>query len=119
MVYNEGCMKPVETTQDIPLAQWEDGTIQVKDSRVTLDSVVRQFKLGETAEQIQHSFPSLGLREVHGAVYYCLENTDSVEEYLRHHDQAVEEGQRFLESHFDTRGLRGKILTRRSQLLRK
>jgi uncharacterized protein (DUF433 family) len=112
-------MKAVETSQAIPLVQWEDGTIRVKGSRVTLDSIVRQFKLGETAEQIQHSFPSLSLREIYGAIYYYLENTDAVEEYLRQQDQVAEEGQHFIESHFDTRELRARILARRSQLVRK
>jgi uncharacterized protein (DUF433 family) len=110
-------MKAVETSRATPLAQWEDGTIRVKGSRVTLDSIVRQFKLGETAEQIQHSFPSLGLREIYGAIYYYLENTDAVEEYLRRQEQAAEEGERFIESHFDTTDLRTRILARNAHRL--
>ena len=84
----------------------------VKGLKVTLDSIVRQFKLGETAGQIQHSFPSLSLREIYGAIYYCLENTEAVEEYLRQQEQAEEEGERFIESHFDTTDLRARILAR-------
>jgi hypothetical protein len=76
-------------------------------------AIVRQFKLGETAEQLQHSFPSLSLREIYGAIYYYLENTDAVEDYLRRQEQAAEEGERFIESHFDTADLRAKILARR------
>src|SRR5215467_10106623 len=106
-------MKAVETTQATPLAQWEDGSIRVKGSRVTLDSIVQQFKLGETAEQIQHSFPSLSLREIYGAIYYYLENSESVEEYLRQQEDAAQEGRRFIETHFETKDLREKILARR------
>jgi len=112
-------MARLETNQAVPLDQWEDGTIRVKGSRVTLDSIVRQFKLGETAEQIQHSFPSLSLREIYGAIYYYLENTEAVEDYLRQQEDAAQEGRRFVETHFDTKDLREKILARRSQLARK
>jgi uncharacterized protein (DUF433 family) len=112
-------MVSVETSQAVPLTQWEDGTIRVKGSRVTLDSIVRQFKLGETAEQIQHSFPSLSLREIYGAIYYYLENTESAEEYLQQREDVAQEGRRFVETHFDTKDLREKVLARRAQLVRK
>lgn len=109
-----------QTTQAVPLTQWEDGTIRVRGSRVTLDSIVRQFKLGATAEQIQHSFPSLSLREIYGAIYYYLENTEAIEAYLRQQEEAEEEGRRFIETHFDSKDLREKVLARRrSQLVRK
>ena len=72
-------MTTIEASQTVPLRQWDDGTIRVKGSRVTLDSIVRLFKLGETAEQIQHSFPSLSLREIYGTIYYYLENTVDLE----------------------------------------
>lgn len=112
-------MLSVETTHVVPLTEWEDGTIRVKGSRVTLDSIVRQFKLGATAEQIQHTFPSLSLREIYGAIYYYLENTEGVEAYLREQEKAAEEGRRFIETHYDTKDLRERILERGSQLVRK
>src|SRR5215469_115093 len=112
-------MVEVQTHQVVPLSQWQDGTIRITGSRVTLDSIVRQFKLGETAEQIQHSFPSLGLREIYGAIYYYIENTESVEQYLRRQEDAAEEGRRFVETHFDTKNLRERIIARRSRLVRR
>jgi len=112
-------MVEVQTHQVVPLSLWKDGTIRITGSRVTLDSIVRQFKLGETAEQIQYSFPSLSLREIYGAIYYYLENTESVEEYLSRQEAAAEEGRRFVETHFDTKNLRERILARRSRLVRK
>src|SRR5262245_41348978 len=112
-------MTTIEESQTVPLSLWDDGTIRVKGSRVTLDSIVRLFKLGETAEQIQHSFHSLSLREIYGTIYYYLENTDSIEEYLNQQGNAEQEGRRFIESHFDTKSLREKILARRNELARK
>lgn len=111
-------MIKLETTLNVPLAQWEDGSIRITGSRVTLDSILRQFKLGATAERIQDSFPSLTLPEIYGAIFYYLENIEAVEEYLRQRDEAAEEGKRFIEPHFDTKALRERILARRAQLAR-
>ena len=32
-------------SQHVPLTQWEDGTIRIAGTRVTLDVIVRQFTL--------------------------------------------------------------------------
>ena len=71
-------MTTLENSQAVPLTVWEDGSIRVAGSRVTLDSVVQEFKLGATAEQVLHSFPSVTLREVYGAIFYYLNNTEAV-----------------------------------------
>ncbi len=104
---------------NFPLTEWDDGTIRIIGSRVTLDSIIRHFKLGQTAEQIQHNFPSLNLREIYGAIYYYLENTDSVEQYLTQQQEAAQQGRNFIDSNFDTASLRQRILARRSRLLKK
>jgi hypothetical protein len=33
----------LEATQNVPLTQWEDGTISIVGTRVTLDVIVKQF----------------------------------------------------------------------------
>ncbi len=78
-------------TLPAPLNAWEDGTIRVGSSRVLLDLVVYHFKQGATAEQIQHSFPSVNLRDVYGAVFYYLEHTEEVETYLANQETQAEE----------------------------
>jgi len=108
-------MVAITATLITPLTQWEDGTIRVKGSRVTLDSIVHQFKLGATAEQILYSFPSLTLRDIYGAILYYLENPETVEAYLCEQEEAAEAGRRFIETHFDTQALRERMLARRNQ----
>jgi uncharacterized protein (DUF433 family) len=110
-------MITVEKTQAIPLTIWEDGSIRVTGSRVTLDSIVHEFKLGATAEQVLHSFPSVSLREIYGAIFYYLNNTEDVEEYFRQREKGAEETRRFIESHMDTKALRARILARRNQMV--
>ena len=113
MLYNQVAMT-LELAQTVPLTQWEDGSIRITGSRVTLDSVVHNFKLGATAESIQDSFPSLTLRDIYGALFYYLENTEAVESYLSRQDESAAEGRRFIEQHFDTEPLRARILARRA-----
>lgn len=43
--------------ETVPLAQWEDGSIRVGGTRVTLDTVVARFKVGDTPEDIHDGFP--------------------------------------------------------------
>lgn len=111
-------MIKLEATQDAPLTMDEDGTIRIAGSRVSLDALVRQFKLGATAEQIQEDFPSLTLREVYGAIYYYLDQVEAVEEYLRQREQDAAETRRFIDEQPGSRALRARITARR-QVLKK
>jgi uncharacterized protein (DUF433 family) len=76
-------MMTLETTQTVPLTLTEDGTIRIKGSRVSLDSIVYHFKLGATAEQIAHKFPALELADIYAAITYYLNHRETVDEYLR------------------------------------
>ncbi len=106
-------MVALETTQAVPLSLGEDGTIRISGSRVTLDSVVHQFKNGATAEQIQDDFPSLPLRDIYGALAYYLQHTQAVEDYLRQQEQAATQTRIQIESNQDTRALRERLRRRR------
>jgi len=76
-----------DTTQVAPLTFWEDGSIRIGSSRVTLDCIVHEFASGSTGEQIQDDFPTLSLREIYGAVSYYLDHEHQVEDYLQRRDQ--------------------------------
>jgi len=110
-------MNRLETTQNAPLTLGQDGTIRISGSRISLDLIVYQFKLGATAEQIQEDFPSLTLREIYGAIYYYLDREVAVENYLRQQEQAAAETRRFLASHADSAALRERIHARRQQMI--
>jgi uncharacterized protein (DUF433 family) len=91
-------MPNLATSLPALLRTWNDGTIRVGGSRVLLDLVVYHFKQGATAEQIQHSFPSLTLREVYAAIYYYLEHAEEVEEYLAVQERQAEEVEQIVRS---------------------
>ncbi len=67
----------------MPLAQDADGTVRVTGSRVTLDTVVSAFKRGNTAEQIQDSFPSLTLSQIYGVISRYIDHQEEADEYLK------------------------------------
>src|SRR5713226_1297358 len=81
-------MVALEETISTPLVITEQGTIRVKGSRVSLDSIIYHFKLGATAEQIVQSFPSLSLGDVYSSIAYCLTHRQQIEEYLQQETEA-------------------------------
>jgi len=60
----------------------EGGTLRVGNSRVSLDSVVYEFNRGENVIQIQESFSSLSLADIHAAIAYYLHNKEKVDKYI-------------------------------------
>lgn len=80
-------MITLETTQNVPLIQTENGTIRVTGSRVGLEAVVYQYEQGNNAEQIHESFPSLKLADIHAVISYYLNHHEQVNEYLRDQEE--------------------------------
>lgn len=111
-------MADLATTLPALLKAWEDGTIRVGSSRVLLDLVVHHFKQGATTEQVQHSFPSLTLREVYGAIHHYLEHTEEVETYLADQERQAEEIERIVRSTQDTTSMQKRLEERRARLFK-
>jgi uncharacterized protein (DUF433 family) len=97
----------------MPLTQWEDGTIRISGTRVTLDVIIHQFKLGATAEQIHDSFPAASLQDIYGAIYYYLTHTEAVNVYMREQQKAAADTRQWAESQPGNRRLRERLLARR------
>jgi len=111
-------MAKLKTNLPALLTTWDDGTIRVGSSRVLLGLVVHHFKQGATAEQIQHSFPSLTLREVYGAIYYYLEHAEEVEAYLAGQERQADEVERTVRTAQTSNSLQKRLEERRAHLYR-
>ncbi|HZS45316.1 MAG TPA: DUF433 domain-containing protein [Blastocatellia bacterium] len=111
-------MVRLEEKQDVPLVLTNDGAIKIRGSRVTLDSIIYSFKQGDTPVQIQEAFPTLSLGDVFGAIYYFLEHTDVIEEYLRNREKEGEETRRIIESQTDNPVLSERIREHRNRLVK-
>jgi uncharacterized protein (DUF433 family) len=91
-------MEILKETIIMPFVRTEQGTIRIKGSRVSLDSIIHHFKLGATAEQIVQSFPSLTLGDVYSSIAYYLTHRHEMEEYLEEQTVAADNLQGELES---------------------
>jgi uncharacterized protein (DUF433 family) len=109
-------MSAFETAQTAPLTLWEDGSIRIGSSRVTLDSVVHEFVQGSTAEQIQDDFPSLSLREIYGAISYYLEHEDRISEYLKRREEEAQKVRAEVEDRSRVETLRRRVRERYAKL---
>jgi uncharacterized protein (DUF433 family) len=108
-----------EMLQTFPLTMLADGTIRVTGSRVPLETIVGQFKLGASPEHICESFPSLSLREVYGALFFYLDHEQEVEAYIQQQKQDGEEVRRLIENSpyaINRHGLRERLLARAAQM---
>ena len=74
-----------------PYIEERNGGLYIAGTRVSLDSVLINFRKGASPENIVESFSTLRLSQVYGAIAYYLENQDAINGYLA-------EGERFFES---------------------
>lgn len=98
----------------VPLRIDDDGVVRVGPTRVTLDTVIHAYRQGSIAEEIVEQYPSLDLAEVHGAIAYYLMHRAEVDEYLRTNDAEAGDLRREIESNFDQRGWRERLLARQA-----
>ena len=60
----------------------------IAGTRVSLASVVLQFRQGAAPETILQNYPALGsLENVYGAIVFYLANQSAVESYLEEHER--------------------------------
>jgi uncharacterized protein (DUF433 family) len=98
----------------IPLETDADGVVRVGGTRVTLDTIVAAFREGATAEEIVFQYPSLNLADVYSVIGYYLQRRSDIEEYLRRRQQQSDQVREQNEARFDPRGMRDRLLARRT-----
>ena len=108
----EPVMAALEETIIVPLVVTEQGTIRIKGSRVSLDSVIHHFKLGATVEQIVQSFPSVSLGDVYSSIAYYLSQRQKIEGYLETQEVEADNLQGQLESNPDYQAAIGELRAR-------
>jgi uncharacterized protein (DUF433 family) len=99
--------------QAVPLKLDSAGVYRVGGTRVTLDSVVRSFQHGATAEEIVQDYPSLDLADVYQVLGYYLKHKDELADYFAgrsRSEKALLSGNR---DEWSPKGLRARLLSRR------
>ena len=108
-------MKQLQFTHTAPLNQDVDGTIRLKGSRITFDTLLGAFKRGDTPEQIQEGFPSLSLAQIYGAIAWYFNNQVDADNYLNRRAVEAEAIRCQIESRSEPAAFREMMRQRREQ----
>src|SRR5688572_5256778 len=111
-------MKQLDFTNMAPLNQDSNGTVRLNGSRVTFDTLVAAFKRGNTAEQIQDSFPSLSLAQIYGAIAWYLNHQVDADNYLKERETEAQAIRQEIESQPEQAAFRETMRPRREQLIK-
>jgi len=98
--------------ETVPLTQWDNGSIRVGGTRVTLDTVIARFQVGDTPEDIQDSFPSLTVQQINASIDWYVNNRAEADEYLEHQKAEAERILQRLESDPEYQAHRQLLLRR-------
>lgn len=103
---------------EIPLHQDRDGSIRVKDSRVTLDTIVGRMQVGDTLEEIHEGFPSITLAQINTIIDWYLNNQADADEYLQERRAEAQRIRQRIESDPEYKARREILRHRIAQLTR-
>ncbi len=75
-------MVELDATLTLPFRQIPDGTIRIGDTRVSLETIIDSYRLGQRPEEIHSGFPFIDLADIHAIIAYYLKNREAVDRYL-------------------------------------
>ena len=99
----------------LPLALGKDGVARVGGTRVTLDTIVRAFARGATAEEIAQQYPSLSLSDVYATISYYLQQRQEVQTHLEKPPKHAQAPKHQNLKQFDQSGIRERLLARKNK----
>jgi uncharacterized protein (DUF433 family) len=102
----------------VPLVQLENGAVRVRNSRVTLETILHRMQMGDTVDTIHDGFPTVSVTQIKEILDWYFDNKVEAEEYLQ---QVEEEGQRlrqWAESQPRYKEWHEKLLRRKAELSR-
>lgn len=100
------------------LIQREDGTIRVRGSRISLDTIVVNFERGDSVEDIQDGFPTLSIEQIEGALDWYLSHPVEAKIYLDEQHAAEEKILQELRAHCKDSPIREKLRRLREQQIK-
>ncbi len=99
----------------LPFATDAHGVVKIGGSRVTLDTVVRAFVRGATAEEIAQQYPSISLADVYATISYYLQHRTEVERYLEKRGKQAKAVREQNQQRFDQSGIRERLMARKNK----
>jgi uncharacterized protein (DUF433 family) len=68
---------------NVPLVQLENGAVRVRNSRVTLETIVIRSQMGDTIERIHSGYPTVSTSQIKEILAWYQDNKADVDEYIR------------------------------------
>ncbi len=98
-----------------------DKAIRLKNTRIGIETILREYHLGATPEEIVIKYPTLSLQQVYVTITYYLVNREVVDAYLERVRQQQEEAWKEQEYHPSqfVKSLRKRLDQKRKILLKK
>ena len=75
----------------VPLEVWDDGSVRVGGTRLTLDAVVESYLAGQSATEIAENYGPTPESVIRGAVAYYSAHMAEVDQYLKRRSAAAAE----------------------------
>ena len=101
--------------EGVPLHE-SHGAVRVIGSRITLDTVVTCFEMGDTPEEILDGYPSLTLEQINSIRAWYLNNRAEADEYVRQGREEAERLRQEIESWPENIAFKEKMRSLREQL---
>lgn len=76
--------------ETVPLVQLENGAVRVRNSRVTLETIVIRMQVGDTVERIHSGFPTVSISQIKEILAWYFDNKADVDEYLQQIEEEAE-----------------------------
>lgn len=69
----------------------EPNDIRIKGHRIGIESILRKYRAGRTAEEIAREYSTLRLVDIYATITYYLQNKNQVDAYLQRTEQLIAE----------------------------
>ena len=103
------------TAESPPFVLDTDGVARVGGTRVTLDTVVRAHKRGNTPDEIIRAYDTLQPADVYAVIAYFLRHEAEVEAYLRGREERAEAVRATIEAAADRQEIRTRLRARQTE----
>jgi uncharacterized protein (DUF433 family) len=105
--------------ETVPLVQLENGAVRVRNSRVTLETIVIRKQVGDTVERIHSGFPTVSVSQIKEILAWYEDNKAEADEYLQQVEAEGERLRQWIESQPGYKKVTREELLRRKALLTK
>lgn len=103
----------------VPLVQLENGAVRVRNSRVTLETILHRMQMGETAEEINDGFPTVSVSTIKEIIAWYFDNKTDADEYLQEVEELLRRLRQEAESQPGYKERHEEFLRRKAEFLRR